>query len=263
MDYFWQNYLPNSILLSVGPFSIHYYGLILVIAMSLAAFYAVYSLVNRGILFQKKAEDLIFYLIIFGLIGARFGHVVFFNFNYYFDNPGDIIKVWQGGLSIQGALLFGLGTAIFWSIKNKINFLKLSDAIVPSIALGQAIGRWGNYFNQELYGQPASWGIPINPVNRVAAYEGYNFFQPAFFYESILNLLLFLVLHKLSKKDLKAGYLVAIYLFFYGFVRFFMEFIRIDETPEFFSLRLPQLISLVLVLSGILIALIPLPKADK
>lgn len=263
MIYFWQNYLPNPILLSLGPLSIRFYGLLLVIAMSLAAFYTIYNLVNKGLLYQKKAEDLIFYLIVFGLLGARFGHVVFFNFNYYLHNLADIVKVWQGGLSIQGALLFGIGTLVFWAIKYKKNFLSLADAVVPALALGQAIGRWGNYFNQELYGRPIAWGIPINPINRVVGYENYNFFQPAFFYESILNLFLFLALHKLSKKNLKTGTLLALYLIAYGLIRFFMEFIRIDETLEFFTLRLPQIISLVLILSGTLLMFIPLPKSEK
>ncbi|MDD5749632.1 MAG: prolipoprotein diacylglyceryl transferase [Patescibacteria group bacterium] len=262
MSYFWQNYLPQPLLFSFGPFNVHWYGLIMVLAMLAAAVYAFYSFKKSEVLSAKKAEDLIFYLIIFGLLGARFGHVFFFNFDYYFDNPADIVKVWQGGMSIQGALVFAALTLLIWSVKNKVSFLALGDRLVPAVALGQVIGRWGNYFNQELYGQPASWGIPINPINRVSGYENYNFFQPAFFYESILCLVLFFLLHSLLKVKLAAGRVFFVYLIFYGLIRFFMETVRIDETPDFFGWRLPQLIALLLPLL-FLAGLYFLPKLKK
>ncbi|MBU1202897.1 prolipoprotein diacylglyceryl transferase [Patescibacteria group bacterium] len=243
--YFWQNYFPYPILVSFGPISIRFYGLILVIAIISASYVARKYLLKKSLINKEQFEDLAFWLIIFGLFGARFGHVVFFNFSYYLQNPQDIIKVWHGGLSIQGALLFGLMTAVFWARKNKISFWQLTDAVVPAVALGQSFGRWGNFFNQELYGQPVSWGIAIARVNRVIGYEYFNYFHPAFLYEFILNLCLFFVLrYFLWKKRFKKGTVTLLYFAGYFVIRFFMEFVRIDETPVVFGMRLPQMISL-------------------
>ncbi|MBT4849681.1 prolipoprotein diacylglyceryl transferase [Candidatus Parcubacteria bacterium] len=246
MELFWQNYLPSPILLNIGPFEVRWYGLILVSAIVLAAWYVRKQLLAKNILSAKQFEDFVFWTIVLSLVGARFGHVVFFEWDYYSYYPENIIKIWQGGISIQGALLFGLLTVIFWAKKNKVNFWKLADNIVPAVALGQAIGRWGNYFNQELFGKPTDgwWGIPIGQANRVQGYVGYQYFHPTFFYESILNITFFLILHKLLKKKIKTGLLLLIYLGGYSFIRFLMEFVRIDDTAVVWGIRLPQLISL-------------------
>lgn len=267
MFLFWQNYLPHPIAFSFGTVSIHWYGLILVIAI-LIGLWSADKLLSKT-LSKGQIEDLFFYLIIASLIGARFGHVVFFNLAYYLQHPENILKIWHGGMSIQGALLFGFLTLILWARKWQVKVFTLADALVPAVALGQAIGRWGNYFNQELFGRPTDSfiGIPINSVYRVPGFEGYNFFQPTFFYESILNLILFLVLHKLTKYQLKTGFLTLIYLLGYSLIRFFMEFIRIDPTILLFNIRLPQLISLVVVLLTLFFIfkyyLKPLPKVEK
>jgi hypothetical protein len=122
---------------------------------------------KKSIISANQFEDLIFYTVIFALIGARFGHVVFFNFDYYLHNPVNIIKVWHGGLSIQGALLFGILTVFWWAQKHHKDFWKLTDGIVLVVPLGQAIGRWGNYFNQELFGRPVSWGKELKNYKTV------------------------------------------------------------------------------------------------
>jgi len=251
---FWHNYLPNPIFFSVGPLTIHWYGLILVLAILIGTWQAKKYFIKKNILTTEQFEDLTFYIIIFGLLGARFGHVVFFNFNYYLQNPLDIFKIWHGGLSIQGALLFGFLTVIIWSRRHKINFWKLTDGIVLVVPLGQAIGRWGNYFNQELFGRPTSgwWGIPIAPINRVVPYQEFIYFHPAFFYESVLNIVLFIVLYRISlKNNIKRGTLTLAYFAGYGLIRFLMEFVRIDDTLVFWNLRLPQVISLVVLLVSV------------
>ena len=196
---FWQQYLPDPILFSFSSLTIHWYGLILVLAILAAAWQAKKYFIKKSILTISQFEDLIFYIIIIGLLGARFGHVVFFNFAYYLQNPIDIFKVWQGGMSIHGALLFGFLTVIFWARHHKINFWKLTDGLVLVVPLGQAIGRWGNYFNQELFGRPTSgwWGIPIASINKVKGYENFTYFHPIFFYESLWCLLLFVLLMSL------------------------------------------------------------------
>ena len=266
----WQTWIPDPILFSFGPLPIRWYGLILVIAIVLASFYAGHSLIKKKVLLSKQVDDLFFYIIIFGLLGARLGHVFFFEWAYYMANPVDIFKIWHGGISIQGALLGGLITIIIWSRYNKINFWKLFDRLVPAVALGQFIGRWGNYFNQELYGTPTDkwWGIPIAEINRIEGYQYFSHFQPAFFFESILNLILFIILHfalKISK--LKAGIITLSYFIGYSIIRFFMEFVRIDETFILWGFRLPQLISLVIIIAAIalifMLAFKPLPKSKK
>lgn len=266
----WQTWIPDSILFSFGPLPITWYGLILVIAIVLASLYAGYFLIKKKVLLSRQVDDLFFYVIIFGLLGARLGHVFFFEWAYYIANPVDIFKIWHGGISIQGALLGGLVTIILWSWRNKINFWKLVDMLVPAMALGQFVGRWGNYFNQELYGLPTDkwWGIPIVEINRVEGFQYFTHFQPTFFFESILNLILFFILHlafKISK--LKAGIITLSYFIGYSIIRFFMENIRIDETFILWGFRLPQLISLgVIVVAIILIFVIvfkPLPKLKK
>lgn len=267
---FWQHYLPESILFSLGPLTIHWYGLILVLAIIVAAWQAKQYFIKKSILDNHQFEDLIFYIIIFGLIGARFGHVVFFNFFYYLQNPIDIFKVWQGGMSIHGALLFGVLTVLVWARRHKINFWKLTDGLIFAVPLGQAIGRWGNYFNQELFGRPTSawWGIPIAPIHRVRGYESFSYFQPIFFYESFLCLVLFFVLYKLAfKNSLKKGSLTLLYFAGYGFIRLLIEFIRIDETAMVLNMRMGQIISIVIILISLgfiyRLYMKPLPKQSK
>lgn len=247
---FWQDFLPSSVLFSFGPLIIHWYGLILVLAILSSAFLAKRYFLKKNIITALQFEDLIFYIIIFGLIGARFGHVVFFNLPYYLQNPGDILKVWQGGLAIQGALLFGFLTLLIWSGRKKINFWQLADGLALAIPLGQAIGRWGNYFNQELFGRPTDgwWGIPIAPFNRVSGYEDFSHFQPIFFYESFLSLILFVVLYRLAfKSSLKLGQITLFYVLGYGLIRFFVEFFRIDDTFRLGGIRMAQIISLFFI----------------
>jgi len=267
---FWQQYLPEAVLVSIGPLTIHWYGLILVLAIIISAWQARQYFLRKSIIKVTQFEDLIFYLIIISLIGARFGHVVFFNFSYYLQNPIDVFKVWHGGLSIQGALLFGFLTVVFWARHHKINFWKLTDGLVLAVPLGQAIGRWGNYFNQELFGRPTAgwWGIPIEVTNRVEGYKDFIYFHPTFFYEFILNLVLFIILYLFSNRlKLKTGILTLFYFIGYGLIRFFMEFVRIDDTLLINIWRLPQIISLVLILVALgmiyYLYLRPLPKPQK
>ena len=130
----------------------------------------------------------------------------------------------------------------------------------PALALGQAIGRWGNYFNQELYGLPTdqAWGIPIETTRRVQEYYNHEFFHPTFLYESIGNLLIFFILFWLHKQFIKKditvyAVIIAAYLFLYSLLRFSLEFIRIDKTPELLNLRFPQIASIVLAFISIYI----------
>ncbi len=204
--------------------------------------------------------DLTFWLIINGLIGARL-YEVGLQFSYYLENPLNILKIWQGGLAIHGAIFAGLITIYFFARKHKIHFWKLCALIAPGLALGQALGRFGNYFNQEIFGLPTSlpWGIPIDLISRPNEYISFNFFHPTFLYESLGSLLILIILlginiyliknNKLSNNN----YIIitALYVLLYSILRFSLEFIRIDEAPNFLGLRWPQFISLILIIISI------------
>lgn len=254
-----HNFQPQAIILSFGPINIYWYGLFIVLGI-LAALAISLKLAKY---YQIKSEtlfDLSFWLIINGLIGARV-YDVFLQLPYYLANPLAIIKVWEGGLAIHGAIVAGLITIYFFSRQQKISFWKITALFSPGLALAQAIGRWGNYFNQELFGLPTTlaWGIPINLVNRPLAYIGNDFFHPTFIYESLGCFIIFILLggftlYLIKKDKLKEYYFVwlfASYMILYSILRFSLEFIRLDITPIFFNLRLPQIVSLIIILVSI------------
>ena len=149
-----HTYLPKPLLLSFGPFSVYWYGFLIVLGI-LLGFWVITSLGKK---YNLKSDDLLelgLYLIVFGLIGGRIYHI-FLELGYYISNPLDVFKVWQGGLAIHGVLIAGVITLFIWAKKKKVSFWLLADLFVPALILGQAIGRWGNYFNQELFGKPTS-----------------------------------------------------------------------------------------------------------
>lgn len=251
--YFWHNFSPASVIIDFGFWQLRWYGLIIAIAL-VAGFLVFKKLATRRGVAEEKIYDFVFWLVVAGVVGARLYAVGLF-WSYYANHLSEIFKIWEGGLAIHGAILAGALATIIWSKKNKINFFKLVDLTVPALALGQAVGRWGNYFNQELFGRPTekSWGIFIAPENRPAAYINSTYFQPTFFYESVLNLVLFTVLFFTVKKSQRQGLTTGIYLCGYALIRFGMEFLRIDETPILWGLRFPQWASLIALICGIVL----------
>lgn len=248
----WQDYSPKAQVFHIGSISVNWYGLILVIAIVVAAYLARKKLAKDKIINHRQFEDLFFYAVIFGLVGARIGHVLF-EFSYYRLHPQDIVKIWRGGISLYGSLLGGAVAVWWWCKKYKVSFLKIADRILPFFALAQGIGRWGNYFNQELFGKPTDswWGIFIEPANRPAIFYEQSHFHPAFFYESLLNIALFIFLLIVSKKNLSAGKVTFFYIIGYTLIRFFMEFVRIDDTAMIGILRIPQVLSVLFFMLAI------------
>ena len=212
--------------------------------------------------------DLAFWVILFGLIGARLYELII-DFNYYQQNPIAILKVWQGGLAIHGAIIFGLITLYFFSKRiskrtkksHSKTFWQLTAIITPGLALGQFIGRWGNYFNQELFGLPskAPWAIPIDIYHRPINYMSNEYFHPTFLYESLGSLAIFITLtlihfYIIKKSKINTYIFIrisALYLFLYSALRYFLEFLRLDPTLILGSMRWPQIISLVIILVSI------------
>ncbi|MFH0853164.1 MAG: prolipoprotein diacylglyceryl transferase [bacterium] len=254
---FLQTFEPNPIAFAWGPITVYWYGIFLAIGSLLAVVITIH-LANHAHLPVNKLIDWLFLILVIGFLGARLYHVL----NepaYYWENPDEIIKIWHGGLAIHGGLIAGLLVLWLGARKMKVPLLKLTDVMVPGLILAQAIGRWGNYFNQELFGRPTDlpWGILINPSLRPPGYEAGNFFHPAFLYEFVIDLIGFFILWYLIKKAHSAssffnttGITTSLYFIIYGLGRFIAEIFRIDPTPSLLGLRLPLIISIFIILVG-------------
>ena len=271
---FLHTYNPQPILVKIGWLQIHWYGFLIALG-ALLGFLVVLYLAKQYGLAKDEIYNLTFYLIIFGLIGDRL-YYVFYAWPYYSHNLLDIFKIWQGGLAIHGAMIAGVLVLYFYTKKHKLNFWQLLDIFVLALALAMVFGRFGNYFNQELFGRPTNlpWGIPIMPEKRPAEFATFSFFQPTFLYESLWDLLIFVTLfisHKvrlhLNKKNpsLKPdyGYIALSYFILYSLGRFANEFLRTDYSPYFFSLRWAQFVSLLIILICLILTAIKVIKRFK
>jgi phosphatidylglycerol:prolipoprotein diacylglycerol transferase len=266
---FLHTFHPSSVLISFDSINIYYYGFFIVLGIILALLIT-FKLASLYNIPKDTIIDLCFWLIIGGLIGARLYHV-FLEFPYYLNQPLNIFKIWNGGLAIHGGLI--AGAIILWLHAKKIkrSFWLLASIIAPGLALAQAIGRWGNYFNQELFGRPTNlpWGIPINLINRPVEYINFSYFQPTFFYEFLGNFIIFLILlffHfytiKKRKKSENFYYLLITicYLLLYSLLRIFTESLRLDATPVIFGWRWPQIASLAIIFTSLISPLIYIKK---
>ncbi|MDP3836641.1 MAG: prolipoprotein diacylglyceryl transferase [bacterium] len=248
-----HKFTPDPLLFSLGPVNIRWYGLILVIAMIAGIMSSVY-IARRYKIERDTILDLSVWVIVGGLLGARL-YEVFLEFSYYASSPISIFKIWEGGLAIHGGIIGGALALFLFAKRHHYDALILAAIIVPGLALGQAIGRFANWFNQELFGLPTSlpWGIPISFINRPIGYESFQYFHPTFLYESLGSLIIFFVLIYLINRFSVLNYrrqmlIVAIYLIAYSLLRFTLEFIKIDPTPMLLGLRWPQIASLIFII---------------
>lgn len=193
---------------------------------------------------QETISDLALWVIPAGVVGARLYHVItspeyFFGAN---GRPQDIFKIWEGGLGIWGAIAGG-ALAAFWKFNREISFAKLADAVAPGLLIAQGIGRFGNWFNGELYGSQSTlpWALKLSDGNT---------YHPTFLYEALCNFALALLLIKLTGK-FADGSLFDVYVIGYCTYRFFIEGIRIDEAHNFAGLRLNQWVSLALFIAAL------------
>ncbi len=227
--------------ISLGPILLRWSGLLIMIGVAFAGILATYEAKRRDY-DPEIILDLIVPVMIWGTIGARLWHVfspplssvqLGLTTDYYLSHPLDLLAIWVGGLGFPGALIGGLIALYLFCRIYEFNFWQLADILAPAIALGQAIGRLGNYFNQELYGLPtaAAWKIFISPEHRLAGYEAVEFYHPLFAYESILsllNLVLILWVSRRFAEKLRMGDLFLLYLFNTSIIRFLLEFLRLD-----------------------------------
>lgn len=243
----------DAYIIDWGIFSIKWYSVLMLVAVLLAIFIVLKRSEQEGI-DKKFLVDLVFYTIIFGIIGARFYYVVF-NLDYYSKDWWSIFKIWEGGLAIHGAIIAGLIYMFYYCKIYSQEFLKITDISALALLLGQAIGRWGNFFNQEAYGQITKLSslkklhIPefiINGMNVNGIY-----YQPTFLYESIWCLTGFIALFILRKvRKLQVGTLSCLYAIWYGIGRFVIEIYRSDSL-SFIGIKAAQVVSIMLILLGI------------
>ena len=246
--------------IDLGKFSIRLYGITMALAILLGYWVAKKYSWRFGIN-SAEVDDIAFWITIVSLIGARIYYVVF-EWHYFSGNPGEIYKIWHGGLSIYGALIAGL-LFIWWYTRHKAySIFQLLDLAALSLPLAQALGRFGNFFNQEAFGLPTNlpWKMFVDPVNRPYLYRDSNFFHPTFLYEALANVLIFLVLSKKLMGKVKPGVLAFVYLGLYSFFRFFIEAIRLDSS-YLFGIKVDQITAVLGVLAaGIMIVIISKPR---
>jgi phosphatidylglycerol:prolipoprotein diacylglycerol transferase len=247
---------PGPVALELGPFTIRWYGLLMATAMALGLWLAYRDARRRGENPESllKASEL---ALLGALVGARLYYVLF-NLDYYAQFPAKIIAVWEGGLAIHGGLIGGLLVGGGYAWRRGLPTLTYTDIVAPSLALGQAIGRWGNFFNEEAFGTPTAlpWKLFISPPHRPLVYAQDEYFHPAFLYESLWDLVVFaLLLLVLRRRVARApGALFLAYLGLYSAGRFFTEAIRTDPLM-LGPLRVAQLVSL----AGVVAAAVGVP----
>lgn len=231
---------PNPIAFRIGPLVIHWYGLLIVTGALLGAVIASREAERRGE-DPEHAWNVLTLCLLFGIIGARLYHVFSspvgsIGWDYYRSHPIEIIAFWHGGfagLGIFGAVAGGVMAVFIYTYRHRLSFLRWLDIAAPSLVLAQAIGRWGNFFNQELYGYPTDlpWAIYIAPEHRLPGLEDFERFHPCFFYEFVWNLLGFFFLMYVARRcgeRLLDGDVFCLYLIWYPFGRFFIEALRPD-----------------------------------
>jgi phosphatidylglycerol---prolipoprotein diacylglyceryl transferase len=243
----------DPIALSLGPIQVHWYGLIIGTGIALALWIAMRESDKRGMP-KDIFPDLMLWAIPISILSARIYYVIF-QWDYYAQHPADIPKIWNGGIAIHGALIGAVITAYVFTKKRKVSFWKLADIAAPSLILGQAIGRWGNFMNQEAHGGEVSRAflenlqLPEFIVNQM--YINGVYYHPTFLYESIWNLIGFVILLALRRVNLRRGEIFLSYVAWYSIGRFFIEGLRTDSLMLTENLRMAQTISIGLILLAV------------
>lgn len=251
---------PGDIACNVGPVSLYYYGIIMALALLVGVFTA-YIITKK---FYPEVSPEIIYdispmIIIFAVLGARIYYCAL-NYDYYLQFPIEILQTWHGGLSIHGAIIGGLLGGIIYAKKHKLPVLKLCDIFSYGLILGQAIGRWGNFFNSEAFGLPTQGFLKLYiPIcKRPIQYMQYEYFHPTFLYESLLDLVIFLILFFVIRKIVKGkdGIIFFSYLILYSVARIFVEQLRIDSALNLYGIPIAQIVSVVIIIISIIAIII-------
>lgn len=277
---------PGDIAFSIGPISIYYYGIIMALALTagiIISFYVAkkfYTTINPDLIY-----DIAPYLIIGGIIGARLYYCLL-SVQYFAKNPLEIIQLWHGGLSIHGGIIGGVIAGVLYAKRHKLPILKLCDIFSYGLVFGQAIGRWGNFFNSEAFGRPTQnflkLYIPI--YKRPLEYIQFDYFHPTFLYESVLDLcifiILFFIIRKLvqklnqnvslnsfqgrtieehcdaetssARRNEQDGIIFFSYLTLYSLVRIAIEQLRIDSVLNIHGIPVAQIVSEIIITISII-----------
>ena len=251
----------NRVLLRLGPVTIYWYS----ITMLLAILTGIYLSLKEAKRLGKKDyfENLIFSLIVFGIIGARIYYVIFF-FYIYKNDLLSIFKIWEGGIAIYGAIIAGLLVTIYYAKKYKESILLTTDIIAPSLIIAQAIGRWGNFFNQEAHGTEVTLSFlkKLHLPNFIIKGMHINgvYYHPTFLYESLWCIIGFIILIMIRKKTKPPeGSITYTYFIWYGLGRLLIEGLRTDSL-YIGNIRVSQLVSIILILIGIVGIIINIKK---
>jgi len=268
---------PGDVAFFIGPVAVYYYGIIMAISISLGVLFAsfvthkFYPMIDPEVIY-----DISPHIIIGAILGARVYYCLL-SYNYFVKNPLEIVQLWHGGISIHGAIIGGLIGGILYAKRHKLPFLKLCDIFTYGLILGQALGRWGNFFNSEAFGRPTEnflkLYIPI--YKRPLEYMQYNYFHPTFLYESILDVCIFIVLFFVVRKVINFnviarqktaaeqglpteaisssldGIVFFSYLILYSIARIIIEQVRIDSVLNVFGFPIAQIVSVLLILAGV------------
>ena len=254
----------NRVFVSLGPITIYWYSVTMLLAILLGIFLA--NNEAKRVKEKEYIDNLTFYLILFGIIGARLYYVIF-EFNNYRYDLLSIFKVWEGGLAIYGAIIAGLLVVVYYAKKKGKSIIKTTDIIVPSLIIGQAIGRWGNFFNSEAHGPEVTYEflknlhIPNFIINGM--HINGTYYHPTFLYESlwcIIGFIIILIIRKLTNR--KKGMVTYTYFIWYGLGRFFIESLRTDSL-YLGSIKISQLVSIILIIIGIIGIIINIKKEVK
>ena len=241
---------PGAIVFQIGSLSVRWYGILMAVAF-LICYYLAEKLIVRNDLDLNHFGNLIFLVLIFSIVFARL-YFVLLNWEYFQNHLDEIPKIWYGGQSIHGGILGCILAAYLYSKASKISFYKYIDVIVVMAPLGQAIGRWGNFFNNEAFGKPIHSGLLklyIPKEFRPDAYIHNDYFHPTFLYESILDLAIFIYLFKMFPQwKNEPGKTFWVYLLCYSVVRFLVEFLRTDSIYFYGVFSYAHVVSILLIL---------------
>lgn len=256
---------PGDVAFKLLGYPVYYYGIILACAIFVGIYCA--YLLYKKYYSSSKAQNIIDFspwIIIIGILGARLYYCLV-NFSYYTSHPLEIFYIRQGGLSIHGMIIVGILALWCFSKKYKMSFLQLIDSFLCGTALAQSIGRWGNFFNSEAFGVPTElpWKLFIPITHRPTEFINYEFFHPTFLYESILDILIFVLLLVLFKRLSKTPGLVAcIYLILYSFARILVESYRVDSVLNIGGIPIAQIMSLAMIIFASIFVVILIRKKN-
>ncbi len=238
----------------IGPLRVTFYGILVMSGVVVAWLITKNRYVARGG-DAELAERIVIRVVLWGFIGARIAYVST-HLSRFEGEWWKVIAVWEGGLAIYGGLTAGAIAMIYYARKWGASLPDFLDSVAPAVPAAQAIGRWGNYFNQELFGTPTDlpWGLEIDPSNRPSQYADHETFHPTFLYESLLNVgLVFLIIWLGKRYPSLRGRLVGVYFMGYGVIRFSMELIRTDTTFRFLGLSRNGWVSIGIFLLGAIV----------